>query len=792
MCAALVLVAAGCADGGGAAGETDPMPGAEASSESGGGSEASSGSSGGEAGFCGDGRVDPGEACDLGVGNEVGAECTPLCVPPTCGDGLLAAGEVCDDGNTDDGDGCSSDCRDEAAPVWSSRVDGADADEVLSAIVAVPEGYVAVGTRAHEFTDVSQLAVAFDHEGGVRWIDEVDDGVGRGTLHDAVAVGSDVIAAGSVPGDEDVATLWRWDADGKRVWTRALDVAADDAVGIGRAASGDILVAASTRPPVADGGGPWIVRVDPSDGSTLAVQSLQEHSVVEVHALDVADDGSFAVVGIHETVPSATTWIGRFSADGELAWEASFSDGYEQLEAVALAPTGWVYAAGGIIRYGQPLDRDITIYGYDDKGQRRWREVLGTEVYAADGAYGAEVDADGDVWIVGTMRDEGHGDAQWAYDAWVRRYAPDGELLWSRTYDGDLHGSDWAQAIAVGDEVVVAGTSPGRLEAGNPWIAAYDPATPAEAERAPPAGSMGEPVPRTEQARSTHRGTLFIDFDGGTLTHGDWGPRGEVPCISGTFEYPAYFGTREQADTIVDTVRLGLRPFGIRVIAGDPPPDHLPYTTVFVGGTAEAIGLEGGVSGYACVVDCGDVWSRDVAFAFDGSELAIARNVLHEAAHTWGLDHVVSLDALMHPFVAGGMWAEECEPLSRETSAIACADRHVDYCEEGAQHSAAELHAVFGGPIAPVDPPTAIINAPATGTIHTLGEPIEIDVHITGSGGDPGARLVIDTLGWSRPLAPDETAVQIHLPAGSHTIRLDVIDQAARETSDEVEVEVIR
>jgi cysteine-rich repeat protein len=28
-----------------------------------------------------------------------------------CGDGLVAATEQCDDGNTVDGDGCSSDCR---------------------------------------------------------------------------------------------------------------------------------------------------------------------------------------------------------------------------------------------------------------------------------------------------------------------------------------------------------------------------------------------------------------------------------------------------------------------------------------------------------------------------------------------------------------------------------------------------------------------------------------------------------------------------------------------------------
>ena len=47
-------------------------------------------------------------------------QCTENCDPtpraPVCGDGSLDAGEQCDDGNTLDGDGCSSTCRIEARP----------------------------------------------------------------------------------------------------------------------------------------------------------------------------------------------------------------------------------------------------------------------------------------------------------------------------------------------------------------------------------------------------------------------------------------------------------------------------------------------------------------------------------------------------------------------------------------------------------------------------------------------------------------------------------------------------
>lgn len=87
---------------------------------------------GGAAPGCGDGVQDPGEQCD---GADLdGADCTdvgfkddtpgaPVCTSictldysgckPTCGNGEAEPGEQCDDGNTQNGDGCSSTCTNE-------------------------------------------------------------------------------------------------------------------------------------------------------------------------------------------------------------------------------------------------------------------------------------------------------------------------------------------------------------------------------------------------------------------------------------------------------------------------------------------------------------------------------------------------------------------------------------------------------------------------------------------------------------------------------------------------------
>ena len=60
--------------------------------------------------ICGNGALEPGEGCDDGPANAVGAACKPDCFPNICGDGVLGPGELCDDGNTRDDDTCNNNC----------------------------------------------------------------------------------------------------------------------------------------------------------------------------------------------------------------------------------------------------------------------------------------------------------------------------------------------------------------------------------------------------------------------------------------------------------------------------------------------------------------------------------------------------------------------------------------------------------------------------------------------------------------------------------------------------------
>jgi cysteine-rich repeat protein len=73
--------------------------------------------------FCGDHVVQVSEECDDGAQNgTLGDACSPTCTLHWCGDGHVDSGEQCDDANTNECDGCKSDCTAQtvACPICSA------------------------------------------------------------------------------------------------------------------------------------------------------------------------------------------------------------------------------------------------------------------------------------------------------------------------------------------------------------------------------------------------------------------------------------------------------------------------------------------------------------------------------------------------------------------------------------------------------------------------------------------------------------------------------------------------
>ena len=74
--------------------------------------------------FCGNGKVEAGEACDSGGQNSdsTPGACRKNCILAGCGDSVIDPGEACDDGNRADGDYCSATCVHDTFFNWGWRI----------------------------------------------------------------------------------------------------------------------------------------------------------------------------------------------------------------------------------------------------------------------------------------------------------------------------------------------------------------------------------------------------------------------------------------------------------------------------------------------------------------------------------------------------------------------------------------------------------------------------------------------------------------------------------------------
>ncbi len=155
---------------------------------------------------CGDGVVQPDEACDDGDANSDVAPdaCRLDCTLPACGDGVVDAGEGCDDGGFVGGDGCAPGCTAEAGAL---EVEPNDSPEAASE---------APGGLAHgsaEDGDVDCIAVDAPACALISaTLTGACDQPARLYLH---GPGGEVLAAAG-PGPDGCPTLDPLDADGAR------------------------------------------------------------------------------------------------------------------------------------------------------------------------------------------------------------------------------------------------------------------------------------------------------------------------------------------------------------------------------------------------------------------------------------------------------------------------------------------------------------------------------------------------------------------------------------------------
>jgi hypothetical protein len=208
---------------------------------------------------------------------------------------------------------------------------------------------------------------------------------------------------------------------------------------------------------------------DPDEVSrTFGTPADDRASDASIHSSGIYVVGrtSGALDGPHRGQEDA--FIRKYHPQGELLWADQFGTHLEDMAyGVAADAAGHVYVVGqtqGSLA-GQRGDADAFIRRYDAAGTLLWTRQFGST--DEDVARGVAVDATGNAYVVGTTWGALQGSGNGGGDAFIRKYGPNGNVLWTIQFGTPV--TDFARGVAVdaAGNAIVAGYTYGSLRGTN-------------------------------------------------------------------------------------------------------------------------------------------------------------------------------------------------------------------------------------------------------------------------------------------------------------------------------------
>lgn len=296
--------------------------------------------------------------------------------------------------------------------------------------------------------------------------------------------------------------------------------------------------------------------------------------------------------------------------------------------------------------------------------------------------------------------------------------------------------------------------------------------------------------------------TVFVNFDGIKL--GECNPSdSHRNCSWYNFnvEIPEFSGSLQTRVGILQAMRNDAADLGLRITAARPDDDD-DYTMVVYGGEE----LDFGALGSAPSGDCENRNPNQIAFAHVDGDLSNwinggATTALHEAAHSWGLDHIDIEGSIMFPSGDNSptLFRDECDVVVENTDLDpgvgSCAELNRRFCDDPDRQNAKQmLQYVFGPPYVDSQAPQIELSEPEDGQYFQAPADFEV---------------VIDTFDDQHPQAysmwawlddegrPDTSQatgapgfVVSELPVGTWNFHVVVADEAGNESRLDFEIEV--
>lgn len=175
--------------------------------------------------------------------------------------------------------------------------------------------------------------------------------------------------------------------------------------------------------------------------------------------------GNVLIVGSTAQI-GGDAFLTKYDTDGNLAWAKLFgtgvSHGASDVTTDVLGNIMVIGSTRGLFADQRPGERDAYLAKYDPDGQLVWTRQLGTEWH--DYATAGVCDSAGNILITGLTEVALGGPRQGNDDIFLAKYAANGDLLWTRqfgTADSE-HGADLT--IDVNGNILITGETWGTLD----------------------------------------------------------------------------------------------------------------------------------------------------------------------------------------------------------------------------------------------------------------------------------------------------------------------------------------
>jgi hypothetical protein len=409
--------------------------------------------------------------------------------------------------------------------MWAREFDeSADAtvgDDISAWLTLDPQGNVIVtGTSFLQGEGQRFVTLKYDPAGRLLW--RARTAAGFQAERVATDAAGNVYVTGYTPGSAANYVTVKYDAQGARQWVRTYDGpnnGSDQARGLAVTAAGDVAVTGEST----GGETSYDIATDLYDtnGNQRWVARFDGGSGGQDKGRDVVfgADGTVYVAGFASSGDTDAVVVAYDAASGAQQW-AQALDGAGRGDAFARivpAPNGDLLAAG--YAHSADLRSDFLVARFAPQGQPLWSRTWDGPDRDEDVGFGLAVGADGSPYVTGGSFSK----------VATLRYSPKGELLWARLYDNPGQ-EDRGYAVAVDalDRVHVAAQSP-------LLTLQYSDSVPSPTAHAGDLDGIWQVLPQRKWAATAG---IFV-HDGahravaGVTATGTWEPGGRASCVSG-------------------------------------------------------------------------------------------------------------------------------------------------------------------------------------------------------------------------------------------------------------------